>query len=82
MATGGDRSYKSLVATRRFTQAELARLDDSTYREYSRAELSRARTQAATATLSLSVDVLITTVLFLAVVLIILRHSGYLPTGW
>jgi hypothetical protein len=58
-------------------------LDDSTYRDYSRLELSRARQQATVATqLCGSFDTVISIVLFIAVLCIVLRHIGVIETSW
>jgi hypothetical protein len=56
-------------------------LDDSTYREYSRAELRRARTETVPRSLP-ALDVTVTLILFLATVWVVLFHTGVLEDSW
>jgi hypothetical protein len=63
------------VASRRLTHTELSRLDDSSYREYCRADrLQAANTTKEKGKFGSAVDLLITTMLLVAVLIVVLQH--------
>ncbi len=66
-----------MALNKRYSQADLCQLEDYEYREYLRAELSRAR-EARTHHKRGVVDVLLTMLFFIGVVLIILHQNGLL----